>query len=193
MPGVDLEFQDLKKINEDDLSKKSYQSQYYFTEIVCCITQIKAYVYMYYYLNSLYDSLVRNYKNKPKCYIEPSSQDMAITLKTYDNLMWILNRYSVAWRVSTFNYTNNQEGKDRHNKLQYSLFPTIFSILQAIAYKNEKMQKIMWKHKEFFTFSCRGLLMQFGELDLLSMLCDNKSLLLRDTNLDQLSDLVLTR
>ena len=51
----------------------------------------------------------------------------------------------------------------------------------------------MWKNKEFFVLEGRGLLKQYGELDLVNMIIDNDTLLLTSSNLDDFTGMVINR
>ena len=193
VPGVDLEIQDLNTINEPELKDGEYKSQYSFTKIVTCLTQIKNWAYMNYTVDNIYDNLMRNYETKQKAYIEPNAQDAASCLKLYDILMWILHRFRIMAEFSTFSFSNITAAVDRLTRLQPLLFTKIFSCLQAMCYKNEKMKKIMWKNKEFFLLERRGLLEQYGELSLISIIIDNPVLLLKDNTLDSFTNTLVKR
>ena len=51
----------------------------------------------------------------------------------------------------------------------------------------------MWKHKEMFTLERKGLLKQYGELDLINMIIDNDTLLLNTNNLDDFTGMIISR
>ena len=51
----------------------------------------------------------------------------------------------------------------------------------------------MWKNKEFLVLEGRGLLKQYGELDLVNMIIDNDTLLLTSSNLDDFTGMVINR
>ena len=51
----------------------------------------------------------------------------------------------------------------------------------------------MWKHKEMFALERKGLLKQYGELDLINMIIDNDTLLLNTNNLDDFTGMIISR
>ena len=193
IPGIDFHFQDLYNITEPELTNGKYKSNEIGVDIQMCITQIKGFIHMKYYLDSVYDYLKRNYVNSEKQYIEPSAQEAAVTLKIYDTLMWLLHRYIKFILAVNFDFSTVDAAKQRCEKLQPIVAKTIFNIFRAIAYKNEKIQRLMWKNKEFLVLEGRGLLKQYGELDLVNMIIDNDTLLLTSSNLDDFTGMVINR
>ena len=136
---------------------------------------------------------MRNYETKQKAYIEPNAQDTASCLKLYDVIMWILHRFRLMAEITNFEYSDEDENREIVTNIQSLHFTKIFSCLQAMCYKNEKMKKIMWKNKEFFLLERRGLSEQYGELSLISMIIDNPVFLLRDNTLDNFTNNLVKR
>jgi len=193
VPGVTTSIQDLTKYDEPELISDQYTSIYTNINIVACYTQIKNFSYMNYFLDNVYNYLMRNYLSESKAFVEPNAQDSAVTLKLYDNLIWLLHRYKLFLHFTTLDFINHAAAKHRLINLQPIVFTKIFSCLQAIVFKNEKMQKIMWKHKEFLVVENRGVMPQFGELDLISLIIDNPKLLLKANDLDAFSEKLFKR
>ena len=111
--------------------------------------QAKGFYYMHYYLNNVYDHLVKRYKGKIYKHFDPNSQNMARTLKIYDTLMWMLQRYEQFLNTINLDAFEVEQVISRFKKLQRPFFTKIFDCLKALTYKNEKMQKVLWKFREF--------------------------------------------
>lgn len=148
---------------------------------------------MAYYLNNVYDHLVKRYKDKVYKHIDPNSQDMARTLKIYDTLMWILHRYEQFLNTTNLDAFEVKEAVNRFKLLQEPTFTKVFDCLKAITYKNPEMQKVLWKYRDFFVLEKRAMAKQYGELDLLNSILDNKELLSKSNDWERLSSKVLER
>lgn len=148
---------------------------------------------MAYYLNSVCDHLAKRCKGKAGRYFDPTSQDTARTLKIYDTLMWILYRYEQMLIATNLEAFEVEIVIERFKVLQEPIFTKVFDCLKAIAYKNPKIQKVLWKHREFLVVEKRALAKQLGELDLINYVINNQQLLYQCNDLDSLTVKVLKR
>lgn len=192
LPNVYFFFQDLDKIGEPNLTEKEYKTMAGGERTVDNLVFLPQFSFIQYYLESLYEFLLRHYSKGDGQYIDPSSQDSAVTLKIYDILIWIIHRMHKLFICVNFNFSSS-DWKDFHEVCQPAICPTVYNCLQAIAYRNERIQRLLWKNKEFLVLEEMGLRKQYGELDLICMILDNDKLLLKSIDLDNLTAKVINR
>ena len=191
IPGTTYAFEDSNNLGIPEVT--AFTSDYSDLDVVICILQIKGFVYMTYFINNVYEYLVKRYKDRKYRHFDPTAQDMCRTLKIYDNLLWMLYRYEQFLNSTNIDAYEVEAAINRLKVMQKPFFTKIFDCLRAIVYKNEKMQKVMWKHKEFIVCKKRGLTEQFGELDVVSLILDNKNDLYKANDLDNLTNMVVER
>ena len=126
LPNVYFFFQDLDKIGEPNLTDKEYKTMAGGERTVDNLVFLPQFSFIQYYLESLYEFLVRHYKEGNGQYIEPCAQDSAVTLKIYDILIWIIHRMHKLFICVTFDFSSS-DWKDFHEVLQPAICPTVYN------------------------------------------------------------------
>lgn len=193
LPGTSYSFEDPNRLGIPELTHMDFKSDFAENDEVFMLCEGQLFYYPAYYVNNVYDQIVKRYKDKSYKHFDPSSQDMARTLKLYDNLMWLLYRYEQFFTTTNLDAFEAELTVSEYKLLQEPFFTKIFDSLKAIVYKNEKMQKVMWKHKEFLVFEKRALSCQYGELDLINYILDNNELLHESNRLDDFATSIFKR
>lgn len=150
LAGITYVFESSDHLGIPELISNDYKSEWSNRDVVTCVLNDQGFGYMLYYLDNVYEHLLKRYKGLKHKNIDPNAQDMARTLKIYDNLMWIVFRYNQYLNIINMKAMGTISGPYHFAEHQEPFFTKVFSCLKAITYKNEQMQKVLWKFKEYF-------------------------------------------